>query len=413
MKWTWLRLIRRLEPGDPQRFAPDVIISTQMIPAAMASYLKQRGKVRRRWSACMTDFGVHDFWKQRGVDRYCVAHESILGSDRSRDVSARAEVATGVPLMPDFAHPLSQARGASGTGAAAGRAGRAGAGRRTGTERRRRGERVARAAVGPRTSSSMPGKNDNARARSNALAAPASAAPARLRLDRSHGHLSARGGCGRRQARRNHRRRGARLRPAAARDALARRSGRLQCRFSRAPRRRWSGRGWRVARSRRLRCSAIATACSRCSGARGCSVGATARARVARTRARSRASSDRRWRRNRDETAASIARSALGLVDAWYYRRHQAAHARARCCSSGVRAIAGRSCTSRTARCCATTTPIGRLHFNNASIAALGEGSMHRVGFRFAKLMRESLRKLAEVGAHRIPRCATCASFRA
>ena len=41
--------------------------------------------------------------------------------------------------------------------------------------------------------------------------------------------------------------------------------------------------------------------------------------------------------------------------------------------------------------------PIGRLHFNNASIAALGEGSMQRVGFRFAKLMRESLRTLAEV----------------
>ena len=41
--------------------------------------------------------------------------------------------------------------------------------------------------------------------------------------------------------------------------------------------------------------------------------------------------------------------------------------------------------------------PIGRLHFNNASIAALGEGSLNRVGFRFAKLMRQSLRALAEV----------------
>ncbi len=40
--------------------------------------------------------------------------------------------------------------------------------------------------------------------------------------------------------------------------------------------------------------------------------------------------------------------------------------------------------------------PIGRLHFNNASIAALGEGSLHRVGFRFARLMRESLRALAD-----------------
>lgn len=39
---------------------------------------------------------------------------------------------------------------------------------------------------------------------------------------------------------------------------------------------------------------------------------------------------------------------------------------------------------------------IGQLHFNNASIAAIGEGSLHRTGFQFAKLMRESLRLLAE-----------------
>lgn len=44
--------------------------------------------------------------------------------------------------------------------------------------------------------------------------------------------------------------------------------------------------------------------------------------------------------------------------------------------------------------------PIGRLHFNNAAIASLGEGSLHRVGFRFAKLMRESLRALADAAHH-------------
>src|SRR5690606_13921487 len=47
LKWTWLRLIRRLEPAI-KRFAPNAIISTQMIPAAMASYLKQRGKLDRK-----------------------------------------------------------------------------------------------------------------------------------------------------------------------------------------------------------------------------------------------------------------------------------------------------------------------------------------------------------------------------
>jgi hypothetical protein len=107
MKWCWLRLIRRLEPAI-RRFAPDVIVSTQMIPAAMASYLKQRRKVTAPLVGVMTDFGVHDFWKQHGVDRYCVAHESILGSVGPQFPRA-IEIATGVPLMPDFARPLSQA----------------------------------------------------------------------------------------------------------------------------------------------------------------------------------------------------------------------------------------------------------------------------------------------------------------
>lgn len=104
-KFTWLRLIRRLDPAI-RKFAPDVIISTQMIPAAMASYLQQRGKVQASMIGVLTDFGVHDFWKQRGIDRYCIAHQSILDDDSSA-TSSRA-VVTGVPLMPDFAFPLSQ-----------------------------------------------------------------------------------------------------------------------------------------------------------------------------------------------------------------------------------------------------------------------------------------------------------------
>lgn len=97
----------------------------------------------------------------------------------------------------------------------------------------------------------------------------------------------------------------------------------------------------------------------------------------------------------------TIARKALGLVDAWYYRRHRLralgpvlylGHARYR----------GPQLEFPDGTVLHDNDPIGRLHFNNASIAALGEGSMHRVGLRFAKLMRESLRTLAEA-AHSDP----------
>lgn len=89
-----------------------------------------------------------------------------------------------------------------------------------------------------------------------------------------------------------------------------------------------------------------------------------------------------------------IARKALAWVDGWYYRRHRLqtlgpvlylGHARYR----------GPELRFEDGTLLRDNDPIGRLHFNNSKIAALGEGSMQRVGFRFARLMRESLRHLA------------------
>lgn len=90
-----------------------------------------------------------------------------------------------------------------------------------------------------------------------------------------------------------------------------------------------------------------------------------------------------------------FAQRALGVVDAWYYRRYQLK-------TLGPVLFVGRAhyrgpeLKFDDGTLLRDNDVIGRLHFNNASIAALGEGSMHRVGFRFAKLMRESLRNLAE-----------------
>lgn len=96
-----------------------------------------------------------------------------------------------------------------------------------------------------------------------------------------------------------------------------------------------------------------------------------------------------------------FAHRALVLVDAWYFRRYKLQ-------TLGPVLFIGRTQYRGPEMKFADGTLlrdndyIGRLHFNNSSIAALGEGSMHRVGFRFAKLMRESLRNLAEA-AHNDP----------
>jgi UDP-N-acetylglucosamine:LPS N-acetylglucosamine transferase len=105
IKWAWLRLNKRIG-GLVQQFAPEVIVSTQMIPAAMVSSLKRRGRLSVPLMGVLTDYGMHDFWRQPGVDCYCIAHDSIAAAVQER---GRADVqATGVPLMPGFAHPLSQ-----------------------------------------------------------------------------------------------------------------------------------------------------------------------------------------------------------------------------------------------------------------------------------------------------------------
>jgi hypothetical protein len=93
--------------------------------------------------------------------------------------------------------------------------------------------------------------------------------------------------------------------------------------------------------------------------------------------------------------ARRIARSMLGAVDAWYCRRHRL-RALGPVLYIGAARYRGPDLTFDDGTELRDNDPIGRLHFNNANIAALGEGSMQRVGFRFARLMRESLRKLAE-----------------
>jgi len=88
-------------------------------------------------------------------------------------------------------------------------------------------------------------------------------------------------------------------------------------------------------------------------------------------------------------------RQGLEAVDRWYYRRHRLRTVgpvlflgRGRYRGPVLRFEDGTSLQDN--------EPIGRLHFNNASIAALGEGSMHQTGLRFARLMRLSLLHLAE-----------------
>ena len=95
------------------------------------------------------------------------------------------------------------------------------------------------------------------------------------------------------------------------------------------------------------------------------------------------------------EALRLLARKGLAVIDAWYYKRHQL-HTLGPVLFLGRSRYRGPDLVFEDGTALRDNEPIGRLHFNNASIAALGEGSLHRTGLRFARLMRLSLYKLAE-----------------
>jgi hypothetical protein len=90
-----------------------------------------------------------------------------------------------------------------------------------------------------------------------------------------------------------------------------------------------------------------------------------------------------------------LARRVLAAVDVWYYKRHEL-HTLGPVLYLGRSRYRGPDLIFEDGTALRDNEPIGRLHFNNTGIAALGEGSLHRTGLKFAKLMRLSLRHLAE-----------------
>jgi hypothetical protein len=90
-----------------------------------------------------------------------------------------------------------------------------------------------------------------------------------------------------------------------------------------------------------------------------------------------------------------IARFILARVDRWYQRRHRLRELGPVLRIGCVR-YHGPTVRFDDGTLLQDNELIGRLHFDNANIAAIGEGSLQRTGFRFAKLMRESLLSLAE-----------------
>ncbi|MCW8196656.1 glycosyltransferase [Proteobacteria bacterium 005FR1] len=91
------------------RYDPDVVVATQMYPAALLSNLKKKQNFRHIPSVgVITDYGLHTAWVRPQTDFYCVATEELADALGKEGVSPSRIRVTGIPLMPQFRHVTSE-----------------------------------------------------------------------------------------------------------------------------------------------------------------------------------------------------------------------------------------------------------------------------------------------------------------
>lgn len=90
----------------------------------------------------------------------------------------------------------------------------------------------------------------------------------------------------------------------------------------------------------------------------------------------------------------TLTANVLSRVDAWYRRKYRLLPVGS-VLLVGVAPYRGATREFPDGTQLLSSDSIGELHFNNARVALLGEGTRQRIGVRFARLFRQSLRELA------------------
>lgn len=91
-------------------YGPDLIIATQMYPNALLARSIQKGIITQPVIGVLTDYGAHGVWVRETTHLYCAGHDAVAESLQMQGVSAARIQVTGIPLMPQFENPPSQAQ---------------------------------------------------------------------------------------------------------------------------------------------------------------------------------------------------------------------------------------------------------------------------------------------------------------
>lgn len=133
--WLWREIYHRTDGqrDDPRWGAPaervlfrgfrdllrsrpwSLVLCTHFLPCQLAA-----GRGGIPFALAVTDFTLHRFWVQPGVERYFVATQDLARELRSRVTGASIDV-TGIPVRPDLLRALPQAAARAALGLDAGR----------------------------------------------------------------------------------------------------------------------------------------------------------------------------------------------------------------------------------------------------------------------------------------------------
>ena len=102
IKYILAKINRRIIHKLVRKYQPDCIICTHFFPLAATAAYKEKYNADFELAAVVTDYSVHPMWQIDSVDRYFVAHcsmvEQFSGSFRAYD----QVLPTGIPVGPDF-----------------------------------------------------------------------------------------------------------------------------------------------------------------------------------------------------------------------------------------------------------------------------------------------------------------------
>lgn len=91
-----------------KEFQPDLIITTHAFPTGMLSVLKKKRNIATPHVAVVTDFHVHPFWINPGVDHYFIPAEDLAYPLVQAGVESSKISAVGIPIRSQFCQQLDQ-----------------------------------------------------------------------------------------------------------------------------------------------------------------------------------------------------------------------------------------------------------------------------------------------------------------